>query len=133
MTKQINGNYNETHNNMQMTSESVKHTTNAEVVRERTSGKHSDKPADVKGTEKENKEKAVTEKQIKQAIDEANQRTRFTKKSFEYAFDDRTNRVSITVIDQETDEVIREIPAEETLDMLAKIWELAGIVVDEKM
>lgn len=133
MTNQISGNYNEAHNNVQVTSESVKYTTNTEVVRERTRSKHSDKSADSKGTEKEKNERALMEKQIKQAIDDANQRTRFTKKSFEYSVDDKTNRISITVRDQETDEVIREIPSEETLDMVSKIWELAGIIVDEKM
>ena len=133
MTNQISGNYNEAHNNVQVTSESVKHTTNTDVVRERTRSNHSDKSADSKGTEKEKNERALMEKQIKQAIDDANQRTRFTKKSFEYSVDDKTNRISITVRDQETDEVIREIPSEETLDMVSKIWELAGIIVDEKM
>ena len=133
MTNQISGNYNEAHNNVQVTSESVKHTTNTEVVRERTRSKHSDKSAASKGTEKEKNEKALMEKQIKQAIDDANQKTRFTKKSLEYSVDDKTNRISITVRDQETDEVIREIPSEETLDMVSKIWELAGIIVDEKM
>lgn len=135
MTSQINGTYNENHNNVQVKSESVKSTKNTEFVEERAQSTRSDKAVDAKGTEKENSDKVPTEKQmkqIKQAVDEANQRTKFTKKSFEYAFDDQTNRVSITVRDQETDEVIREIPAEETLDMLAKIWELAGIVVDEK-
>lgn len=135
MTNQINGTYNENHNNVQVKSESVKSTKNTEFVEERAQSTRSDKAVDAKGTEKESSDKVPTEKQmkqIKQAVDEANQRTKFTKKSFEYAFDDQTNRVSITVRDQETDEVIREIPAEETLDMLAKIWELAGIVVDEK-
>ena len=28
--------------------------------------------------------------------------------------------------------MIREFPPEETLDMIAKAWELAGILVDEK-
>ena len=31
-----------------------------------------------------------------------------------------------------TDEVIKEIPSEKALEMLAKAWELAGILVDEK-
>lgn len=139
MTNQINGTYNENHNNVQVRSEStktVKTAKNIEFVEERPQNMRSDKADNAKGTEQESSEKTLTEKQmkqIKQAVDEANQRTKFTKKSFEYAFDDQTNRISITVRDQETDEVIREIPAEETLDMLAKIWELAGIVVDEKM
>ena len=28
---------------------------------------------------------------------------------------------------------IKEYPPEETLDMIAKVWEIAGILVDEKL
>ncbi|MDD2574742.1 MAG: flagellar protein FlaG, partial [Firmicutes bacterium] len=30
-------------------------------------------------------------------------------------------------------EIIREIPPEKILDMVAKIWELAGLMVDRKI
>ena len=53
-----------------------------------------------------------------------------TQLSFKYHED--TNRISITVTDSDTDEVIREIPPEKALDMLAKAWEMAGLLVDEK-
>ena len=33
---------------------------------------------------------------------------------------------------QATKETIKEFPPEQTLDMIAKVWELAGIMVDEK-
>lgn len=39
----------------------------------------------------------------------------------------------VKVVNTETDEVIREIPPEKILDMVAKMWELAGIMVDEKV
>ena len=32
----------------------------------------------------------------------------------------------------ETDKLIREVPPEKSLEALQKIWELAGIIVDEK-
>ena len=44
-----------------------------------------------------------------------------------------TNRVTIQIVDKNTKEVIKEIPPEKTLDMIAKVWELAGILVDEKL
>jgi flagellar protein FlaG len=50
----------------------------------------------------------------------------------EYSYHEKTNRVSIKVINADTDEVIREIPPEKSLDMLQKMWEMAGILVDEK-
>ena len=133
MTEQISRMYSESSQNTQVKTESVKQTKKKELAKERVRAKTKEASSDKKSKEKEKIERMLAEKKIKQAIDEANQRARFTKKSFEYAVDDKTNRISITVRDQETDEVIKEIPSEETLDMLAKIWELAGIVVDEKM
>lgn len=49
-----------------------------------------------------------------------------------FGFHEETNRVMIKIIDRESKEVIKEIPPEKTLDMIAKVWELAGILVDEK-
>ena len=51
---------------------------------------------------------------------------------YEFSYHEETKRVSIKVIDQDTKEVVKEIPPEETLEMIAKMWELAGILVDEK-
>ena len=71
-------------------------------------------------------------RKIKDAMEQANQKARFKKTACEFAYDDVTHRISITVKDKETDEVLKQIPAEETLEMIAKLWEQAGIVVDEK-
>jgi len=49
-----------------------------------------------------------------------------------YGFHEETNRVTIKIIDKDTKEVIKELPPEKTLDMIAKAWELAGLLVDEK-
>lgn len=43
-----------------------------------------------------------------------------------------TNRVTIKIVDKDTKKVIKELPPEKTLDMIAKVWEMAGIMVDEK-
>lgn len=49
-----------------------------------------------------------------------------------FGIHDGTNRVTIKLIDKDTKEVIKELPPEKTLDMIAKVWEMAGILVDEK-
>lgn len=75
--------------------------------------------------------KDVDPEKIKSAVDNVNSNVmRKTQCSFKYH--EETNRISITVKDSDTDEVIREIPPEKALDMLAKAWELAGLMVDEK-
>ena len=43
-----------------------------------------------------------------------------------------TNRVTIKIVDKDTKKVIKELPPEKTLDMIARVWEMAGILVDEK-
>ena len=43
-----------------------------------------------------------------------------------------TNRVTIKIVDKNTKEVIKELPPEKTLDMIARGWEMAGILIDEK-
>jgi len=40
---------------------------------------------------------------------------------------------SIFAQDKDTKEVLKEYPPEKTLDMIAKVWEVAGLLVDEKM
>ncbi|MDP3051106.1 MAG: flagellar protein FlaG, partial [Eubacteriales bacterium] len=40
--------------------------------------------------------------------------------------------IIVRIIDAETEEVVKEIPPEEILDLIAKLWEMAGIVVDER-
>ena len=67
---------------------------------------------------------------IDDAVKSANRRMEHTR--CEYSYHKETNRVSIKVINEDTDEVIREIPPEKSLDMLQKMWEMAGILVDEK-
>ncbi len=73
-----------------------------------------------------------TSRRIKSAVDHANQTMRQSKTKCEFSYHEETKRVSIKVIDAETEEVIREIPPEETLEMISKMWELAGLMVDEK-
>ncbi len=81
-------------------------------------------------------DKEVAPDKIKAAVDDLNKTVKqasplhHTQLSFKYHED--TNRISITVTDSDTDEVIREIPPEKTLDMLAKAWEMAGLLVDER-
>lgn len=68
--------------------------------------------------------------QIKRAIEEINKRANNSEAIF--GIHDATNRVTIKIVDKETKEVLKEYPPEQTLDMIAKVWEMAGLMVDEK-
>lgn len=67
---------------------------------------------------------------IKKAVEQLNKN--MTHSEAVFGIHDETNRVMIKIVDKDTKEVIKEFPPEKTLDMIAKVWELAGILIDEK-
>ncbi len=72
----------------------------------------------------------VSDSSLKKAVEDINRNSSNTEAIFGYH--EGTNRVTIKIVDKDTKEVKREYPAEETLDMIQKIWEMAGLMVDEK-
>jgi flagellar protein FlaG len=74
----------------------------------------------------------VAEKVLIDAIERANKSLAGTNRKFEVSVHEKTNDIMVKVIDTESNEVIREIPPEKILDLVAKLWELAGIIVDER-
>lgn len=50
----------------------------------------------------------------------------------EFGIHEKTNRITIKMVDKQTKEVIKELPPEKMLDMIARMWEISGLVVDEK-
>lgn len=67
---------------------------------------------------------------LRRAVEELNKKSVNSEAVFGVHED--TNRVTIKIVDKQSREIIREYPPEETLDMIAKVWELAGIMVDTK-
>lgn len=72
-----------------------------------------------------------SESTVKQAISDINKKINPNTVA-QYGYHEDTNRVTIKIVDKDSDKVIKEFPAEETLDMIAKVWELAGMILDEK-
>ena len=68
--------------------------------------------------------------QIKKAVENLNKNNPHTEAIF--GIHEGTNRVTIKIVDKDTKKVIKEYPPEKTLDMIEKVWEMAGIMVDEK-
>ena len=70
--------------------------------------------------------------QIRKAVSDINKSAAGDQSEAIFGIHDKTNRVTIKIIDKKTKEVIKEFPPEKTLDMIAKVWEMAGIMVDER-
>lgn len=67
---------------------------------------------------------------LKKAVENINKNMSNT--SAVYGIHEGTNRVTIKIVDKKTRETIKELPPEKTLDMISRVWEMAGLLVDEK-
>ena len=67
---------------------------------------------------------------IKKAVEEMNKK--MANSVAQFGIHEETNHITIKIVDKETKKVIKELPPEKTLDMIAKVWEMAGLLVDEK-
>ncbi len=74
----------------------------------------------------------ISDKVVIEAIERANKAISGGNRRFEFSVHEKTKSIMIKVLDSDTNEVIREIPPEKILDMVAKIWEMAGLIVDER-
>ena len=78
----------------------------------------------------EEKATASSSEQVKKAVESINRSQTHTEAIF--GIHEGTNRVTIKIVDKESKKVIKEYPPEKTLDMIQKLWEMAGLMVDEK-
>ena len=87
---------------------------------------------DARGTQNRSNGNIDNDK-IRDAVDRINQDKRFKRTGCKFTYHEKSKRVAITLYDENTKEVIKEIPPEDTIKMLDKLSELAGLVIDEKM
>ena len=71
-------------------------------------------------------------KQLEQAIEKFKKSVNHHTEAV-FGIHEGTNRVTIKIVDKESKDILKEYPPEQTLDMIQKVWEMAGIMVDEKL
>ncbi|MFW5813640.1 MAG: flagellar protein FlaG, partial [Fibrobacterota bacterium] len=69
---------------------------------------------------------------MEKPIEQANQSLKAYDRRIDRSVHDVTRTVMYTITDTKTNEVIAEYPPKKIQDMIAKMWELAGLFVDEK-
>lgn len=76
-------------------------------------------------------QQTASDEQIRKAVEQLNKNIMAHSEAI-FGIHEGTNRVTIKIVDRDTKKVIKEVPPEKTLDMIAKVWEMAGILIDEK-
>lgn len=75
----------------------------------------------------------ISKESIDKALEKINTFLNDNNTYAEYEMHDKLNHIMIRIIDQDTHEVILEIPPKKILDLVSKMCELVGILVDEKV
>lgn len=85
-----------------------------------------------------NREQQVTEwgRTHMQELEESIKKLNTTAEAFNirlrFKVDEETDRIVVKVVEKETEKVIREIPPEQVLNMVAQIQDLIGVLVDSR-
>jgi flagellar protein FlaG len=72
------------------------------------------------------------EKQFIEMIEKSNNDFKMTNSSLQFSIHEKTKQILVKIIDNNTKEVIKEIPPEKILDMVAAMLERTGLFVDKK-
>ncbi|WP_108669009.1 flagellar protein FlaG [Peribacillus acanthi] len=86
----------------------------------------------------ENKKEVVNEKapskdKVEEIISSMNKFLQPTHTSLKFEFHEKLNEYYVKLIDDKTQEVVREIPSKKLLDMHAAMTEFIGLMVDKKI
>jgi flagellar protein FlaG len=77
--------------------------------------------------------KEISKKELRNAVDKLNKFLEDNKTHAEYEYHDKLrNDLMIKIIDDKTGDVIREVPPKKILDMVAKMLEIVGVLIDKK-
>ena len=77
-------------------------------------------------------EPTLQEKTLLHAVEEINTKLSGQNIEVEVSFHEKTKEPIIKLVNTVSKEVVREIPSEKLVDMIATMCELAGLYVDEK-
>lgn len=70
--------------------------------------------------------------EIQKAVDKLNELLKGEQTHVVYEVHDKLNDIMIKVVNEKTKEVILEVPPKKILDMVSKMMEKAGLLVDKK-
>ncbi len=69
---------------------------------------------------------------IDKAVEQANKSLAIYDRYLQRTIHEKTKTIMYVMKDSKTDEIVREFPPKKVQDMIAKMWEIAGLFVDEK-
>jgi len=80
------------------------------------------------------KEPAVTEKSVQEAVNTANQMlaTTGSNETISFAYEEKLNQLFVKIVNQESGAVVREIPSKDFIRHQIALREMIGLILDKK-
>lgn len=75
----------------------------------------------------------IPREEVEKATEKLNRLMGLIEKKMKFEVHDKTQRIMVKIIDEESGEVLSEIPPKKILDMLSSFMEFAGLLVDERV
>ena len=92
-----------------------------------------DKAAPVEVEETREHAEELTRETLERAIERLARTTEYVNKRLKFSLHEASERMQVFVIDGLSQEVIKEIPPEEFLNIVAHIREMVGLLLDERV
>ncbi|KOS60856.1 flagellar protein FlaG [Lysinibacillus sp. FJAT-14222] len=87
----------------------------------------------VENTSTVGEEQEISKDKLQQAIDVVNEFLEINHSSSKFVYHEGLDRYYVTIVNRDTDEVVKEIPPKKILDAFYEMQKMVGMIVDEKI
>ncbi|MGE7999149.1 flagellar protein FlaG [Lysinibacillus sp. NPDC093190] len=87
----------------------------------------------VEDTSTVGEEQEISKEKLKQAVDVVNEFLGINNSSSKFVYHEGLERYYVTIVNCDTEEVVKEIPPKKLLDAFYEMQKMVGMIVDEKI
>ena len=78
-------------------------------------------------------EQEISKEKLQQAVDVVNDFLEINNSSSKFIYHEGLDRYYVTIVNRDTEEVVKEIPPKKLLDAFYEMQKMVGMIVDEKI
>ncbi|NOG29164.1 flagellar protein FlaG [Lysinibacillus fusiformis] len=78
-------------------------------------------------------EQEISKEKLQQAVDVVNEFLEINHSSSKFVYHEGLDRYYVTIVNRDTEEVVKEIPPKKLLDAFYEMQKMVGMIVDEKI
>ncbi|WDV07480.1 flagellar protein FlaG [Lysinibacillus irui] len=78
-------------------------------------------------------EQEISKEKLQQAVDVVNEFLEINHSSSKFIYHEGLERYYVTIVNRDTEEVVKEIPPKKLLDAFYEMQKMVGMIVDEKI